>query len=177
LAITRAKKEELLEQYKEQIEDATALVFTDYRGISVSQIQSLRTKLKETGATYRVVKNSIMGLALEQLDRPRPEDLLLGTKAIVFLPEDIGKSITALKAWMKAEDIGTIEGGILESSVLDAAGASALADLPSKEQVLAMILGTINAPSSSLVRTINAPASDLARVINAYVVKQQEEAA
>ena len=177
MAISREKKQELLEQYKEQIEDASALVFTDYRGINVGQIQALRTKLKETGATYMVVKNSIMGLALEQLDRECPDDMFIGTKAVVFLGEDIGTSVTALKDWMKAEDIGSIEGGILETSVLDAAGATALANLPSKEQVLAMILGTISAPSSSLVRTINAPASDLVRVLNAYVEKQQEEAA
>jgi large subunit ribosomal protein L10 len=176
LAITREKKEELLEQYKEQLEGASAVVFTDYRGISVSQIQGLRTKLKEAGATYMVVKNSILGLALDQLERERPETLLIGPKAVAFLGEDIGKGVTALKDWMRAEDKGSIEGGILETSILDAAGAAALADLPSKEDTLAMILGAISAPSGQLARTINAPASSLVRVLSAYVDKQQEAA-
>ncbi|MFN2202687.1 MAG: 50S ribosomal protein L10 [Caldilineaceae bacterium] len=176
MAITREKKEELLEQYKEQLEGASAVVFTDYRGISVSQIQGLRTKLKEAGATYMVVKNSILGLALDQLERERPETLLIGPKAVAFLGEDIGKGVTALKDWMRAEDKGSIEGGILETSILDAAGAAALADLPSKEDTLAMILGAISAPSGQLARTINAPASSLVRVLSAYVDKQQEAA-
>ncbi len=176
MAITKQKKQELLEEYKQQLDEAAAVVFTDYRGISVTQIQSLRTKLKEAGATYMVVKNSIFGLALEQMERERPEEMLIGPKAVAFLGEDIGKGVTALKDWIKDEDIGTIEGGILESTVLDASGASALADLPSREQTLAMILGALSAPSGQLVRTINAPAADLARVLNAYVEKQQEAA-
>ena len=76
MAITREKKQELLELYKEQLDECSAVVFTDYRGLSVSQIQSLRTKMKETGATYMVVKNSLLGLALEQLERARPEQML-----------------------------------------------------------------------------------------------------
>ena len=176
MAISREKKQELLEQYKAQIEDSAAVVFTDYRGISVSQIQSLRTKLKENGATYMVVKNSIIGLALDQLDRECPENLLTGTKAVVLCGEDIGKSISTLKAWFKAEDIGSIEGGILESTVLDAAEATALSSLPSKEQVLSMILSAVSAPTGGLVRTINAPASSLARVLNARAEQLQEAA-
>lgn len=177
MAITREKKQALLEQYKEQLEESSAVVFTDYRGVSVSQIQHLRTKLKETGSTYMVVKNSILGLALDQLDREYPDEMLTGPKAVAFLGEDIGKSVTALKDWIKSEDIGTIEGGILESTILDAAGAEALADLPSKEETLAMILGALSAPPSKLVRTINAPMADLVRVLNARVEKEQADAA
>jgi large subunit ribosomal protein L10 len=176
LAITRAKKEELLEVYKEQIDSASAVVFADYRGINVSQIQSLRTKMKESGATFMVVKNSIMGLAMDQLEREYSDELLTGTKAVAFCSEDVGKSVSALKDWIKANDVGSIEGAVIESNVLDAAGAAALSELPSKEQVLSMILGTISAPSGNLVRTINAPASSLARVLNARV-QQMEEAA
>lgn len=176
LAITRQKKQELLEEYKQQLEEASAVVFTDYRGISVHQIQSLRTKLKDAGATYMVVKNSLFGLALEQLERESAEELLTGPKAVAFLGEDIGKGVTALKDWIKAEDKGAIEGALLEGSVLNADRASALADLPSKEQTLAMVLGALVAPSSQLVRTINAPGASLARVLNAYVEKQQEAA-
>ena len=176
MAITREKKQALLEQYKEQIEDSSAVVFTDYRGINVRQIQSLRTKLNETGATYMVVKNSILGLALEQLERERPEELLTGPTAVAFLAEDIGKSVTALRDWLRVANVGHIDGAILESTTLDAAGAEALADLPTKEETLSMILGALSAPSGNLVRTVNAPASSLVRVLNAYVEKQQEAA-
>ncbi len=82
-----------------------------------------------------------------------------------------------MRIWIKAEKILEINGAVLDQSVLDAKGAEALAELPTKEQTLSMVLGAISAPSSSLVRVINAPGSGLVRVLNAHVEKQQEEAA
>jgi large subunit ribosomal protein L10 len=177
LAITKQKKEELLERYKEQIENAPAIVFTDYRGTSVSKMQALRAKLSETGTTYMVVKNSLLALALEQTGRNYTDELLAGPKAVAFVGEDIGKGVTALKDWIKTERIIEITGALLESTVLDAAGADSLSDLPTKEQTLAEILGVLNAPAGNIARILNAPSSSLARVINAYVEKQQAEEA
>lgn len=177
MAISRQKKEELVAQYKEQVEQASAIVFTDYRGTSVPQIQSLRAKLGETGSKYIVVKNSLLALALEQAGLPQPDDLLAGPNGVAFIGEDIGQGVTAIKDWIKAERIVTIRGAILDQAVLDENGADALSDLPTKEQTLAMVLGAINAPASALVRMVNGPSASLARVINAYVEKQKESAA
>jgi len=164
----------LVAQYEEKIKSSSALVFTNYKGVSVAQLRSLRNKLSETGTTYMVVKNSLFGIALENVDRSKPEDLLAGSNAVAFIGEDIGRGVTALKDWIKAEKIIEISGAMIESSTLSATQADALADLPTKEETLAMVLGTINAPASSLVRMVNAPGSSLARVINAYVEKQKE---
>ena len=177
LAISRQKKEELVAQYKEQIEESSAIVFTDYRGTSVPQIQSLRAKVGETGGTYVVVKNSLLALALQECGLPQPEDLLSGPNGVAFIGEDIGQGVTAIKDWIKAARIVEIRGAILDQTVLDQNGADALADLPTKEQTLAMVLGAINAPASALVRMVNGPSASLARVINAYVEKQKESAA
>ena len=177
MAISRQKKVELLELYKEQIENSSALVFTDYRGTSVPQIQSLRTKLTETDTTYMVVKNSIMSLALEQSGHEQPEEFLTGTKAVAFVGEDIGKGVSALLDWIKAEKIVEVRGAMVDSSIFDAEGAEALAELPTKEQTLAMILGTISAPAGKLVRILAAPAASLVRVLNAHVEQQNEAGA
>lgn len=177
MAITREKKEQLVAQYKESIDNASALVFTDFRGVSVSQIQSLRTKLQGTGTTYTVVKNTLLGIALEETGYPNPEELLNGPNGIAFLGEDIGQGVKAIEDWIKAERILEITGAVLDQSILDAKGAEALADLPTKEQTLSMVLGAISAPSSSLVRMINGPGSSLVRVLNAHVEQEQEEAA
>ena len=174
MAITREKKEKLIEQYKENIEKASALVFTNYRGTTVPQIQSLRTKLQETNTNYMVVKNTLLGIALEQMGRTQPDSLLAGPNAVAFLGEDIGKSVQALMNWIKAEKIVEISGALLGTSILNGSDAEALADLPTQEQTLAMILGAINAPASSLARLLNAPGASLARVINAHVEEQQE---
>ncbi len=178
MAISRQKKEELVALYQKQIENATAMVFTDFRGVTVPQVQSLRAKLRENGAQYMIVKNTLFGRALDNAGRPRPDEFLDGPNAIVFLDEDvIGKGVTALKDWIKAEKVVEINGGIIEESILDAKDAAALANLPTKEQTLAAILGVVSAPSRQLVRMINAPASSLARVISARVEQMQEEAA
>lgn len=177
MAITRQKKEELLAEYKEQIANAPAIVFTNYRGTPVAKMQSLRAKLSENGTTYMVVKNSLLALALEQSGRTYTDELLAGPKAVAFLGEDIGKSVNAIKDWIRAEKMVEITGALLESSVLDAAGAESLSDLPTKEQMLAMVLGALSAPGGNLARILNGPSSSLVRVINAYVEKQQGQEA
>jgi large subunit ribosomal protein L10 len=176
LAISRAKKEELVAQYKEMIENSPVLVFTNYRGISVPQIQSLRSKLSDTDATYVVVKNSLLGLALEQSGFEVDEALLEGPNAVIFTGEDIGRSVTALNDWIKAEKIVEVSGAFMDGTTLDADAATKLSDLPTKEQTLAMILGTISAPARDIVGVINAPGASLVRVLNAYMEKQQEAA-
>lgn len=177
MAITRKKKEELIALYKEQIEEASALVFTDYRGVTVPQIQSLRSKLQETGTKYMVVKNTLLGIALDETGNPDAGDLLDGPNGIAFVGEDIGEGVSALQSWIKAEGILEIIGAIMDKTALDGERAAALADLPTKEQTLSMVLGAISAPASSLVRMVNAPGSSLVRVINAHVEKQNEDEA
>jgi len=174
LAITREKKEELVAVYKEQVAKSPAIVFTRYQGASVAQVQALRARLHDQGASYMVVKNTLLGIALKESGRGQPDELLAGANAVVFIGEDIGKSVTALKDWIKEAKIIEISGALLESSVLNAAQAESLSALPTKEQTRAQILGTINAPAGSLVRIINGPGASLARVLNAYVEKRKE---
>jgi large subunit ribosomal protein L10 len=174
LAINRKKKVELLEVYREQIQNSAAIVFTDYRGLSVSKIQSLRAKLGEVDARYMVVKNTLLSKAMAESGLPQPEELLSGTNAVAFVGEDVGRGVKTLTDWIKAEKMVTISGAVLGNSVLDGKNAEALADLPGKDQVRAMLLGAISAPASSLARLLNAPSGSLARVINAHVEKQPD---
>lgn len=174
MPITRDQKTVLVARYKEHVTKSSAIVFTNYKGASVAQVNALRAKLKETGTTYMVVKNGLLGIAFDQAGRARPEGLLAGPNAVAFVGEDIAKGVKALKDWIRDAKIMEITGAVLESSVLDAKQADALSELPTKEQTLAMILGTINAPSGNLVRMINAPGASLARVLNAYVEKRKE---
>jgi large subunit ribosomal protein L10 len=175
LAITREKKEELVARYKELISGSSALVFTNYKGTNVTQVRSLRVKLRDTNTQYVVVKNKLLALALKESGRVVPETLLKGTNGVAFLGEDIGKSTTALNDWIRTAKVLEITGALLESSVVDAQGAAALSDLPTKEQTRAMLLGAISAPARTLVQMINAPGSSLARVVNAHA--EQQEAA
>jgi large subunit ribosomal protein L10 len=177
LAIKRERKVELLDIYRDQVKQSSALIFTNYRGLSVANLRSLRVKLSETNTNFMVVKNSLLGIALKENDLPNPDSLLSGPNAVVFVGEDIGRGVKSLLDWIKAEKIGEVSGALLGQSVLDAKGAEALADLPTKEQVLAQVLGAVNAPASSLARMLTAPTASLVRVINARVEQQNGEAA
>lgn len=170
MAISRQKKEELVELYGEQVKNASAIVFTDYRGSSVSQINNLRAKLRSADTTYIVVKNRLLGIALEQSGiTTELNGLLDGPNAVAFVGEDIGKGVTALRDGLKElSEIIEIKGGILEQEVLDATSTAALADLPTREEMLAKLLATIIAPASQLVRVINEPGASLARVLKAH---------
>jgi large subunit ribosomal protein L10 len=177
LAIKRERKVELLDIYRAQVKKSSALVFTNYRGFSVAKLQSLRVRMGETDTGFMVVKNTLLGIALKENGFPSPDSLLSGTNAVAFVGEDIGRSVKSLLEWIRVEKIGEVSGALLGNSVLDAKNAEALADLPSREQVLAQVLGAINAPASSLARILTAPTASLARVINAHAEQQNDEAA
>jgi large subunit ribosomal protein L10 len=177
LAIKRERKVELLDIYREQVKKSSALVFTNYRGLSVAHLRSLRVKLGETNTGFMVVKNTLLGIALKEQGLPNPDSLLSGPNAVAFIGEDIGRGVKGILDWIKAEKVGEVSGALMGQSVLDAKNAEALADLPSKEQVLAQVLGAINAPASSLARMLTAPTASLVRVINARVEQQSGNAA
>lgn len=186
MAINREKKEELVALYKAQIEKSTAMVLTDSRGATVAQVRSLRTRLRTTGTTYMVTKNTLLGIALQQAGRKvKADDILAGPIAVAFIGEDIGKGVKSLNDWIRENggEVITVKGGILDNEVLDAAQAAQLSELPTREEMLAKLLGTIMAPASKLARIINEPGASLARVIKAHaepaaeVAETQEEAA
>lgn len=177
MAINRTRKVELLDIYRNQVERSSALIFTNFRGLSVGKLQSLRTRLSASDTGFMVVKNSLLTIALKENGLPYPESLLSGPNAVAFVGEDIGAGVTSIMEWIRIEKVGEITGALLGQSVLLGSNAEALADLPSKNEVLAMVLGAINAPASSLARIINAPTASLARVINAHVEQQSGEAA
>jgi large subunit ribosomal protein L10 len=177
LAINRERKVELLDIYRAEVKKSSALIFTNYRGLSVANLQSLRVKLSETNTDFMVVKNTLLGIALKENGLPQPDSLLSGPNAVAFLGEDIGRGMKGLLDWIKAEKIGEISGALLGTSVLDAKNAEALAELPTKEQVLAKVLGAINAPASSLANILTAPSASLVRVLNARVEQQSGNAA
>ena len=167
MAISRKKKEELVGVYKEQIDHSPALVLTRYKGITVPQINSLRTALGETDTRYMIVKNTLLQIALKQAGREIESDIFEGPNAVVFVGEDIGKGVTALKDWIRREGVIEIIGAVLESQVLSASEAESLSDLPTREEVLAEVLAVLSAAPSKLVRTINEVPSSLTRVVNA----------
>lgn len=167
MAISREKKEQFVAAYVEQLAKSPAIVLTEYRGATVQQIQRLRSQMREHGTGVQVVKNSLMVIALKQAGMPVPEEYLAGPTAIVYLPEDVATAAKALFDSIKDLDKIKVRAAILDGQVLNAEGARQLRDLPSKNDVLAQLLGAIQGPASELVRTLEAPASELYRTLQA----------
>lgn len=167
LAITKSKKEQLIETYLEQLTNSRAIVFSDYRGTSVQKIQKLRRQMRDHDTAVIVVKNTLIKIALERANMPVPDEHLTGPTAVVFLPDDTAAAAKALFDAAKDVDSFSVKGAILEGQVLSAEAAKELRNLPSRSDVLGQLLGVLQAPASELVRTLEAPASELFRTLQA----------
>lgn len=167
MAITRAKKEEFVAKYREQLGHSRAVVISDYRGMKVQDIQKLRSRMREYNTSVQVVKNTLLRLALEQSNIPVPEEYLSGPTAVAYLPEDVAAAAKALFDATKDIEAFKVKGAILEGQILDAEGAKDLRNLPGRAEVLGQLLGMLQAPASELVRTLEAPASELYRTLQA----------
>lgn len=165
MAITRERKQELVDSYVENLKNSHAVVLANYRSVTVQQIQALRRQMREQNSSVQVAKNTLLKLALQQVGMPVPEELLTGPTAIVYLPEDVATSSKVLFDATKDLEGFVVKGAILEGQILDAEGAKKLRDLPTRATVLAQLLGVIQAPASELLRTLQAPAGDLYRTI------------
>jgi len=126
-----------------------------------------KKRLQAVGSECHVGKNRYMRIALEEANLPSLGDDLKGQTAFLTGESDVCGTAKVLKNFAKEFKKPEIKSGILDGDVLDAAQINSLADLPSREVLLAQLLGVINAPASKLVRTVNEPASSLARVIKA----------
>jgi large subunit ribosomal protein L10 len=164
LAITKEKKQELLEGYVDSLNGSDAVVLVQSRGLTVAEVTELRNKIRETGGKYSVVKNTLFRLALEQAGKPVP-DHVEGPIAAMFCPEDIAPTVKALTEFAKelGEREFEIVGGIVGTSVVDGKGAEALASMPTRDTLLAQILRTINAPGT---QTAGVLASSIRQVLN-----------
>ncbi len=188
MAISKDRKKELVAQYVDLAERSNAMFLAEYRGMSVKQMEELRTKLREVDGSLFVAKNTLIRVALEQTGNPVPKEQLTGQTVIGFALGEAPAMAKALKEYAKGEELFNLRGGIISKSIMSASDAEALADLPSLDELRSQVLGLINAPLSKLVGIFNAPARDLVtvmnggvnqivNVINAYATKEEEAAA
>jgi large subunit ribosomal protein L10 len=184
LAITKIKKEELVAKYSEAIQHSEAIIITEYRGLSVADLQELRSKLRDAEGSYYVVKNSLAKLALQQGGRPTLDNLLVGPVGIGFCGQNVPGVAKIIMDFAKGKDKLVVKGGLMGNSVLDNKGVDSLTKLPTIEVARAQLLGLINTPATRLAVVLNAPASQfvgvmsagvrqLVNVLNAYATKEQ----
>jgi len=168
LAITKERKHELIKQYKEWMEQSRALIITEYTGLSMSQIDDLRRKLREAGGEFHIVKNTLGEIAVKEAGLPVPENYFKGSTAIGFAFDDAPALAKAMTEFARTSEFVKVKGGYLGKVLVTDAQIKALADLPPLPVMRAQLLGTLLAPASQLVRILAEPGRQVAAVIKAY---------
>ncbi|MDR2672721.1 MAG: 50S ribosomal protein L10 [Coriobacteriales bacterium] len=161
------EKVKTVAQIKEDIQSADVVWVVDYRGLSVKQAEELRRRIRAEDAAYRIYKNTFTIRALDELDYPELGEVLQGPSAFVFANGDPVGSAKALKAFAKENEVLKIKGGLLDGAVLSAKQVEAIAELPSREELVARLLGTISRPLSGLVYVLNGTQQQFVRALKA----------
>lgn len=171
----RPDKVAAVEEVSQRLTDATATVLTEYRGLSVDDLAELRARLRENDASYRVVKNTLTRLAARDAGFDIPDDVLVGPTAITFCAGDPVAAAKALRAFSRQHPELVIKGGVLDGRVLDAAETTRLADLESREELLARLAGMMQAVIAQPARLAQANLTKLARLFAALQDKLAAE--
>ena len=179
MGVTSAKQA-VVAQLKEQLESAKGVVLTSYKGLTVAQDTELRRELREAGVSYHVVKNTMLRIAAKEAGIEGIEEHLEGTTAFAFSTEDAvapAKVICGFIKKNKLEDaeVLTVKVGMVEGKVLGVDEVKALAALPSREELIAKLLGSMNAPISNTVNVLQGVIRNAVYVLDA--IRSQKESA
>ena len=157
---------EMLEKVSAELEANKGMFVIDYRGLSVKEAQELRRNLREASSEMKVFKNNIVKLALDKAGLPAIDDVLVGTCACVFYQNDPVDAAKVVKEASKKFNKIEFRGGIVDGAVVSAEQATAIADLPTREELIAKFVGCISNPLSGIVRVCNGPAQGLVTALH-----------
>ena len=149
------KKIDQVATISECLANSAGLFVVDYRGLTVAQFEKLRRELRANGAHAHVFKNNLVRRALASAEMPDMGEILDGTNAVVFFDNDAAAAGKVLKNAAKETKILVLKGGIVDGAVVDAEMAAAIADLPSRVQLLATVLATMLNPMSQIARVVD----------------------
>ncbi len=169
----REDKNAVITELADRLAAASLGVVTEYRGLTVAQLNKLRRELQGAGASYRVSKNTLTRRAIKETAFAKLDDLLRGPTGLVTTGSDPVAVAKVLVKFAEQNDKLKISGGVLDGEALPASAVSALAKLPSREVLIAQLLGLLQAPASQLLRTIQEPGASLVRLLGAIEKSKQ----
>jgi large subunit ribosomal protein L10 len=172
--VDRAEKRELVTGLNEAFSNAGSVVVAHYAGITVAQMNDLRSKMRAAGGTVKVAKNRLAKIALQGTESESIIDLFKGQTLIAYSDDPVAAPKVA-SDFAKGNDRLVILGGAMGVTSLNAEGVKALAQLPSLDELRARLIGMIATPATRIAQIVNAPAASVARVIGAYA--RENEAA
>lgn len=161
----RAQKEQVVEELGQIFESSGVVVVARYEGMTVAEMQTLRAQMREAGGAVRVAKNRLAKIALEGKPAASIADYLTGMTVLTYSEDPVAAAKVA-DAYAKANDKFVILGGAMGENALDPAGVKAVAQMPSREELIASIVSCIGAPASNIAGAIGAPASNIAGILS-----------
>lgn len=172
---TKAYKSNKIEEIKSKLNSAKVAVITDYRGLSVDQITKLRRELQKADGDYMVTKNTLAKIAVKGTEFEVLTEALTGPVALAFGYKDQVSPAKIMSEFIKKAKKGEILGAALDGKLFSAEDAKALANMPSREELYAKMLGCINSPASGIANSTNAVLTSLVRAMDA--VREQKASA
>jgi large subunit ribosomal protein L10 len=166
-----AQKAELIEKAKKWYGDSTGLIFTDYRGLDVPSLQTLRSSLRDTGGEFHVVKNTLLRQAVGKDVEQFPDEFHNGPTATLFIFREEAACAKVLVKFAKDHKGFEIKGGVIDGKPMTAEQISELSKLPSRDELLSMIVGLVQAPIANVVGALNEIIAGPIRCIDAIVEK------
>lgn len=168
------QKKQVVQQIKEKIEKAQSVVLVDYRGLNVEEVTDLRRKYTEAGVEYKVYKNTLMRFAFKEAGLEAFNKNLTGPNAIALSYEDAVSAAKVTNEYVKTNDKLEIKAGIVDGNVIDLEGVKSLANIPSREVLIAQVLGGLNSPITGFVNVLQGNIRNLVYVLNS--ISEQKEA-
>lgn len=165
----RAEKVAVVSEVRERFDESSAILLTEYRGISVAAMNDLRRSLTAAGGDYKVYKNTLVRLAVADLGVEGLSDMLVGPTALAFVKDDAAAVAKSLKDFAAGNDNLVIKGAVLDGVLIDEAQVRALAELPSREEMLAKFAGLLQAPMSNMAALLNATMAKFAYGLQALI--------
>lgn len=169
-------KKQVVEEIKDRFQKMQSAVLTDYRGLNVGEVTELRSKLREAGIEFKVLKNTLTKIAADEVGLEGLDPYLEGPTAIAFGVEDVVAPAKILSDFAKTHKALEIKAGILENKVIDFEGVKALADLPSREVLLAKLLGSMQSPMYGFAGSLQGILRNFVYVLDAVREKKATEA-
>ena len=174
MALNREEKAAVIEEVSAQVAQAGSIVLAEYRGLTVEKITQLRKQARESGVYLRVLKNTLVRRAVQGTPYEKLADQMAGPLMYGISTDPVAPA-KLMAAFAKANDQLVVKGGAMPNVVMDVAGVQALATMPSRDELLAKLLGTMQAPVATFVRTLNEVPTKFVRGLAA--VRDKQEAA
>lgn len=176
MAITKEKKQEIVKQLAQLFEDAKSVVFSDYRGLSVKDFNDLRSKLRDEDVDYKVAKKTLIKIAADKAGfKDIPEDVLSGQIGLAFSKDDEIIAAKTLYEFSKDNESLQLLGALMEGDIIEQEKTLELAKIPSKDELLAKLVGSIKAPVSGFHSSLHSLLRNFVGVMASYKDKVEQE--